>query len=149
MGGLRRSFGLPAVGDDYALGIRAEGLAARVVAKTEYTEIVFLQNNSRHGIDFVARNKAGQLRFFEVKGHWGVAKPLLQGEQRSITRFVTTRLARISSGKGHWVRVDPKLVGAAKAIQAELRGGASIKGMIINVDNAGGFFPKVTVSRWR
>jgi RHS repeat-associated protein len=130
------------------VGQHAEAAAMRILERKGYTNIIQIQNSSGHGIDIVARNKFGKLRFFEVKGHVQVGVARLSPAQRSITHFVHSRLQNAVSGTGRWANMDPSLQDAAESILFELQSGARINGAIINVNRAMSPVPELSVFRW-
>lgn len=130
------------------MGIAAERAAIRSLTRKGYTEIAQVQNASGHGIDIVARNKFGHLRFFEVKGHAGVGRAVMNPQQRDIVGFVQSRLERAVGGTGHWRNVGEGVQDTAEMMLFEVQSGARIQGSVLNVDKATSMFPRVTASRW-
>lgn len=101
------------------VGAIGEALVTRDLVKKGYTDIVAIQNNSNHGIDLVARNKAGELEFFEIKASaTGNAKPPQAGSQQ----FIQDRLQKALSAQGHWAdqNMPAGVRRAAKDIADEL-----------------------------
>ena len=135
-----------------ALGRQGESLIARQLETRGYTDIVQIQNASGHGIDIVARNKVGELRFFEVKTSTTGVAGRLSTPQTYTTDFITSRLERAAQAQGQWKNLDPATRRQAANILAEVRGGSSIQGMKVDVmyPAAGSQGPpKLSFSRWR
>jgi RHS repeat-associated protein len=101
-------------------GIRGERIARKYLKTLGFTNIQSVQNKSGHGIDLVARDRNGNLHFFEVKTTVGSTPPRLSVAQQNSSNFIGTRLDRAAGGSSAWRSTaihDPNA--AAKA--AELR----------------------------
>jgi RHS repeat-associated protein len=135
-----------------ALGAEGETLVVRHLEAKGYTEITAIQNRSGHGIDILARNNAGELRFFEVKTTTTGEAGRLSSAQRYTENFITSRLERASQAQGQWQNLDAATRHKAADALAEIRGGASVRGVKIDVMYpAGGAegAPQLQFSRWR
>ena len=120
------------------IGDVGENATIQFLRSRGYRNIVQIQNASNHGIDIVAMNARGKLRFFEVKSHRLVAKAKLSKSQQDIKEFVNLRLQRATSNRGRWVvgrGISQQDFNAANAIVAAIEGGQKIKGIVVNVDN--------------
>jgi RHS repeat-associated protein len=134
------------------LGAEGEALVMRHLESKGYTDIRAIQNASNHGIDIVARNAKGELRFFEVKATETLRNGRLTKAQQYTEEFITTRLRQAALGQGHWKNIDPESQAEARNILKELVGGAPIRGMKVDVrfPEAGHHGPpSLRVSRWR
>lgn len=127
------------------LGLRAEGLAQSAMSRNGFQFVAAVQNRSRQGIDLVFRDRAGRLVFCEVKGHWGYGAPRLSAAQSNPTSFVESRLSRAATMTRGFD--DPQLAAQAQAMLDELANGADY--VLINVDQAAGLFPDITMTPWR
>jgi len=121
------------------VGAIGEALVVRDLVAEGYTDIVSIQNASNHGIDIVARNKGGDLEFFEVKASAvGAAKPPVAGAQN----FVQDRLLKAIGEKGHWKpeNTPPGLKELAKDLHDEITSGAptTAKWVQVNLQSANG-----------
>jgi Holliday junction resolvase-like predicted endonuclease len=125
-------------------GANAEQSAIRMLERKGYSELQPLKNSSGHGIDIVGKNSPEEWRFFEVKGHAGQGMPGLSAAQQDITRFVQTRVSRAASGRGGY---SPATTRLAESIRSEIAG-TKIQGMVINVQQANSWFPRVSITRW-
>jgi len=141
-----------AVRSSRALGAEGEALVVRQLEAKGYSEIKAIQNNSGHGIDIVARNKSGELRFFEVKTTTTGSAGRYSEAQRYTEDFITTRLERASQAQGQWQNLDQASRRRAAGVLAEIRGGAPVQGIKVDVMYpAPGVQgpPQMTFSRWR
>jgi RHS repeat-associated protein len=99
-----------------------------------YTDIMPIQNASGHGIDLVAKNLAGEWRYFEVKSTTTGLPYALRGQQKNIVAFVRSRLQRAAGGRGLWKNVAPEIRGRANQLLKEIDSGVSdIKGFKVDV----------------
>src|SRR5262249_40054333 len=111
-----------------------------------------IQNNSGHGIDVLARNSSGELRFFEVKTSTTGQAGRLTDAQRYTEEFITTRLERAAQAQGQWRNLDPATRRKAADALAEIRGGAPVRGIKVDVmypSSGAQGPPQMQFSRWR
>ncbi len=124
-------------GNSAAIGAAGERFAMSYLQQKGYTDIIQLQNKSGHGIDIIARNAQGLVRFFEVKSSAASLLGRLSPAQQNINTFVSRRLDLARGASGAWQSVDPAVQRAAINIarQLALQGGQA-QGMVIRVQNA-------------
>lgn len=108
-------------------GIRGERIARKYLKTLGFTNIQSVQNKSGHGIDLVARDRNGNLHFFEVKTTVGSTPPRLSVAQQNSTTFIDSRLARAENptgtGAGQPTAVhDPNTASRATALRNEIAG---------------------------
>ena len=119
-------------------GRQGERIARRHLRGQGYEILGGIQNRSGHGIDIVARDPNGMLRFFEVKTTTGHrTPPLSKAQQKGVQDFVITRLDRAFKNQGVWGAVhDPHTAARADALLNEIGangGRSSIQGEVIQI----------------
>jgi Holliday junction resolvase-like predicted endonuclease len=115
----------------------AENLASAWLKSRGYTNIIAIQNASSHGIDLIARHGTGNWVAFEVKGHIKGGTARLKGLQRlGAEGFAKNVLERISARKQGWGNISKETRAAAYALRDYLKSGKSLRGVVINVENA-------------
>ena len=118
-------------------GRQGERIARRYLRGQGYEILGSIQNRSGHGIDIVARDASGALRFFEVKTTTGRTAPALRADQRrGVDYFVGSRLDRAAAPQGPWNAVhDPHIVARADALRKEIAKGnpGAIQGEVIEI----------------
>jgi RHS repeat-associated protein len=135
-----------------ALGAEGERFVLKHLEAKGYTEIRAIQNSSGHGIDVVARNTAGELRFFEVKSTETLRSGRLSEAQQYTQKFIRSRLEQAVTGTGQWKNVDAASQKQARRVLRELDSGAPIKGIKVDVQfplAATEGPPSLSFSRWR
>jgi RHS repeat-associated protein len=118
-------------------GRQGERIARKYLRKLGFDILGSIQNKSGHGIDLVARDRAGNLWFFEVKTTEGTVVPRLSPAQaHGASFFVPSRLGRAQGGTGHWANVhDPATAARATSHISEIAGsGGTVRGEVIEVN---------------
>jgi RHS repeat-associated protein len=100
-----------------------EAIVADKLRQAGYTEVLAIKNASNHGIDLVAKDLGGKWRFFEVKSTTTGKIGYLRGDQKSIMKFVESRLKLAKAGEGQWSNVAPEVQGRATQILDEIKSG--------------------------
>ncbi|MDC0740907.1 YraN family protein [Polyangium mundeleinium] len=135
---------------NHQTGKRGERIARNYLQKLGFNILGSVRNKSGHGIDIVARDAAGMLRFFEVKTTEGLYAAGLAGAQKNgATQFVWSRLARAAQGRRFWQATsDPQTQSKALSLMQEIQnsgGSGSIKGEVLRVVLGNG---TITRSPW-
>jgi RHS repeat-associated protein len=133
---------------NHETGKRGERIARRYLQSLGLNILGSIKNKSGHGIDLVARDAAGKLRFFEIKATEGARAGGLNGAQRQgAGAFVWSRLERATQPRGHWRRTfDPGTAAKADALLAEIAsngGRGSIVGEFLQIHNGSGIVTQV------
>lgn len=136
------------------LGSNGEAAVIAELQARGYTNVQQIQNNSGHGIDVVATNRQGQLRFFEVKSTQSGSPNSLSAAQRNMGAdgYVRSRLNQAVNARGQWASAPPGTQQSARNVLTQL-GTSQAQGVKVDV-----LYPQpgqpqgppiIRYSRWR
>ncbi|WP_020476109.1 YraN family protein [Zavarzinella formosa] len=132
-------------------GAKGERAAADYLRKQRHEIVGSIQNESGNGIDLVTR-KGGVLHFWEVKTSDGRKTPGLKGDEKTMERFVETRLKYATGEIDHknWASASKETRDLAEKILLEIAGnfsaidGSVLRIQYVNIPN----LTRYTVKKW-
>jgi Holliday junction resolvase-like predicted endonuclease len=126
------------------LGELGEAEAIRLLEQRGYSEIFSIQNSSGWGIDLIATNKSGEIRFFEIKANTSrLSKPQKKGARA----YVVQKLEEAVRGYRNWKNAPIELRLKAQELLDKINSGEiDPKGIVLRFDSQTGTFK---AKRWR
>ena len=118
-------------------GTVGEYLVKRALRKRGYEILMTVKNNSDNGLDIIARNSRGKLRFIEVKAHRTPNLPSVRSalsirQRRGAGWFADDILSNAANKTGRYQNISDAMSLHAQQLRREL-GGEEAKGIVAQV----------------